>query len=160
VVLTIQYLGPLLILVWLAVWLRRRLPRGLWGAAVLSALGCFFVVRAHDIGRLDPLGLAAAAGAALTFAIYLVTSERAGRRYEPVTTLMWGFGFASLFWAVVQPLWSFPFARFESVDNIALGLASSSSARCSRSSAWSPPCVTSRRRAPRSWRRWSRSWGR
>jgi drug/metabolite transporter (DMT)-like permease len=64
--------------VWLAVWHRRRLPRGLWGAAVLSALGCFFVVRAHDIGRLDPLGLAAAAGAALTFAI-LPRHQRARR---------------------------------------------------------------------------------
>jgi drug/metabolite transporter (DMT)-like permease len=122
VAVTIQYLGPLLILVWLAVRHRRRLRGGLWGAAALSAVGCFFVVRAYDPGALDALGLAAALAAAVTFAIYLVGSERAGRRYEPATTLTWSFAFACLFWAVVQPWWSFPAERFESAENAALGL--------------------------------------
>jgi drug/metabolite transporter (DMT)-like permease len=120
--LTIQYLGPLLILVWLRVFHRRRLRRGLWGAAALSLVGSFLVVRAYDIGALDALGVAAAFGAALTYATYLVASERAGRRYAPVTTLVWGLGFASLFWAVVQPLWWFPFERFDSLANLGLGL--------------------------------------
>jgi drug/metabolite transporter (DMT)-like permease len=122
VALTIQYLGPLLILLWLRVFHRRRLRRGLWGAAALSVVGSFFVVRAYEAGALDVLGVAAAFGAALTYATYLVASERAGRRYEPVTTLVWGFGFASLFWAAVQPVWWFPLDRFASLDNLALGL--------------------------------------
>ena len=122
VALTIQYLGPLLILLWLAVFHRRQLGRGLWGAAALSVAGCFLVVRAYDAGSLDLLGVAAAFGAAITFAIYLVASERAGRRYAPVTTLVWAFGFASLFWAVAQPLWAFPVERFDDFGNVALGL--------------------------------------
>ena len=121
--LTIQYLGPLLILLWLRLVHGRRLRPGLWGAALLSLVGCFLVVRAYDVRSLDALGVAAAFGAAIAFALYLVASERAGRRYEPVTTLVWGFGFASVFWAVVQPLWSFPFERFDSGRNLALGLA-------------------------------------
>jgi len=122
VALTIQYLGPLLILVWLVVFHRRRLGRGLWGAAALSLAGCFLVVRAYDAGSLDVLGVAAAFAAAVTFAIYLVGSERAGRRYAPVTTLVWAFGFASLFWAFAQPLWAFPVERFDDFANVALGL--------------------------------------
>jgi drug/metabolite transporter (DMT)-like permease len=122
VALTIQYLGPILILLWLAVFHRRRLGRGLWGAAALSLAGCFLVVRAYDAGSLDLLGIAAALGAASTFAVYLVAGERFGRRYQPVTTLVWAFGFASLFWAVAQPLWTFPLAKFESLDNVLLGL--------------------------------------
>src|SRR6266516_364059 len=93
VALTIQYLGPLLILLWLRLAHGRRLARGLWGAAALSLAGS-----------------------------YLVSSERAGRRYEPVTTLAWAFGFASLFWAVVQPLWSFPYDRLASLGDVALAL--------------------------------------
>lgn len=120
--LTIQYLGPLFILLWLRVFHGRRLSGGLWGAAALSVAGCFLVVRAYDVRDLDALGLAAAMGAALTFAVYLVASERAGRRYEPVTTLVWGFGFAALFWAVVQPLWSFPTELVSTPGNLALGL--------------------------------------
>ena len=122
VALTIQYLGPLLILVWLAVFHRRRLGRGLWGAAALSLAGCFLVVRAYDAGALDLLGVAAAFAAAVTFALYLVGSEQAGRRYAPVTTLVWGFGFASLFWALAQPLWTFPTGEFGAARNVALGL--------------------------------------
>jgi drug/metabolite transporter (DMT)-like permease len=107
--LTIQYLAPLLLLVWLRVVHGRRLAPTLWGAVGLSVVGCFFVVRAYHASSLDAGGVAAAFGAAVTFAIYMVGSERAGRRHEPVTTLVWAFGFASLLWAVVTPWWSFPF---------------------------------------------------
>jgi drug/metabolite transporter (DMT)-like permease len=122
VALTIQYLAPLLILLWLRLAHGRRLARGLWGAAGLSVAGCFLVVRAYDLGELDWLGLAAAFGSAVTFAVYVVASERAGRRHEAVTTLAWAFGFATLFWAVAQPLWTFPYDRLDSAGNLALGL--------------------------------------
>ena len=48
---TIQYLAPLGLLVWLALFHGRRLPPGLWGAVGLSLVGCFFVVRAYDAVR-------------------------------------------------------------------------------------------------------------
>ena len=121
VALVIQYLGPLLVLLYLRVGHGRRLPPALWLAALLSLAGCFLVVRAWDAGALDGLGLLAAFGAAVTFAVYLVAGERAGHRYQPVTTLAYAFGFASLFWAVAQPLWSFPAGRFDSAGHIALG---------------------------------------
>jgi drug/metabolite transporter (DMT)-like permease len=122
VALTIQYLGPLLILLWLALVHKRQLGRGLWGAAALSAVGCFLVVRAYDVGGLDALGIAAAFGAAVTFAFYLVGTEQLGRRYEPTTTLVYAFGFATALWLVVQPAWSFPFGHFDSLDNVLYGL--------------------------------------
>jgi len=122
VALTIQYLGPLLLLLWLRIFHKRELRAGLWGAAALSAGGCFLVVRGYDVDALDALGVLAALAAAVTFAVYLVGSERAGRRHSPVTTLVWAFGFASLFWAVVQPLWAFPDESFSSLRNVSLGL--------------------------------------
>jgi len=122
VALTIQYLGPMLILVWLAVAHRRRLARSLWGAVGLSVGGCFLVVEAFDAGSLDPLGLAAAGLAAVTFAIYLVAAERAGRHYPATTTLVWGFGFAGLFWLVVRPPSTFPAGALAEPANLALAL--------------------------------------
>jgi drug/metabolite transporter (DMT)-like permease len=120
--LTIQYLGPVLILVWLRVVHGRRLRRGLWGAAGLSVVGCFFVVRGYDVNALNALGVAAAFAAALSFAIYLVGSERIGHRHEPATTLVYAFGFASLFWCFATPLWSFPVHDISSAKHLALGL--------------------------------------
>jgi drug/metabolite transporter (DMT)-like permease len=86
----------------------------------LSVVGCFFVVRAYDPGSLDALGVAAAFGAMVTFAIYMVGSERAGHSHEPVTTLFWAFGFATLLWTLVLPWWSFPFDRLGSAENALL----------------------------------------
>ena len=41
-------------------------------------------------------------------------SERAGHRHKPATTLLWAFAFASLFWAIATPWWSFPVGDFAS----------------------------------------------
>jgi drug/metabolite transporter (DMT)-like permease len=104
-------MAPLLLLLWLRFRYGRRLAPSLWGAVALSIAGCFLVVRAYDPGALDGLGVLYAAGAAVTFTIYMVGAERAGRRYDAPTTLLWAFAFASVFWAVVQPWWDFPFSR-------------------------------------------------
>jgi drug/metabolite transporter (DMT)-like permease len=121
--LTIQYLAPLLLLVWLRTVHGRKIAPSLWGAVGLSVAGCFLVVRAYDAGDLDGLGLLAAAGSAVTFAIYMVGSERAGHRLEPVTTLFWVFGFATVFWALATPWWSFPWDGLGSARNVAFGVA-------------------------------------
>jgi drug/metabolite transporter (DMT)-like permease len=108
-----------LLLVWLKLVHRRALPAGLWSAAGLSLVGCVFVVRTYDPGALDGIGIAEAAGAAVTFAVYLFASEQAGQRYAPATTLAWGFGLSSLFWAMTQPLWSFPLHALAPADGAA-----------------------------------------
>jgi drug/metabolite transporter (DMT)-like permease len=120
VAVTIQYLAPLLLLVWLWAAHGRRLQPSLWGAVGLSVAGCFFVVRAYDVSALDGLGLVAAFGAAVSFAVYMVGSERAGHRHEPVTTLLWAFGFATLFWSFAEPWWGFPLDELSSLRNALL----------------------------------------
>ena len=122
VALTIQYLGPLLILIWLRVAHKRHLAPSLWGAVALSAVGAFFVVGAYDVAGIDGLGVLAAFGAATTFAVYLVASERAGHRHAPHTTLTWAFGFATAFWLVVQPPWTFPTEAIDGVEPVLLAL--------------------------------------
>jgi drug/metabolite transporter (DMT)-like permease len=122
VAVTIQYLAPLLLLLWLRLAHGRRLAPALWGAVALSFAGCFLVVRAYHPGDLDAVGVAASFAAAVTFAFYMVGSERAGHSHEPLTTLFWAFGFASLLWAVAVPWWSFPYAEFDSGRNLLLGL--------------------------------------
>jgi drug/metabolite transporter (DMT)-like permease len=121
--LTIQYLAPLALLLWLWIVHGRRVAPSLWGAVGLSLAGCFLVVRGYDTGGLDGVGLLAAFGSMVTFAIYMVGSERAGHRLEPVTTLFWVFGFATLFWALATPWWSFPWDGLDSARNVLFGAA-------------------------------------
>src|SRR4051794_5505895 len=57
VALVIQYMAPVLLLVWLRFRYGRRLAPSLWGAVALSIVGCALVVRAYDPGALDGLGV-------------------------------------------------------------------------------------------------------
>jgi drug/metabolite transporter (DMT)-like permease len=57
---------------------------------------------------LDGVGLAASLGAALALAGYLLMAEHGVRGRDPVSFICFGFLFAALFWAVIQPWWSFP----------------------------------------------------
>ena len=107
--LTLEYLAPLLVLLWLRIFHGRRMQPSLYAALALSVAGCFFVVRAYDTRALDTTGVAWGLVAAVAFAIYMTAAERAGHRYQPATILLWGFGFATLFWSLTEPWWSFPF---------------------------------------------------
>ena len=122
VAVTIQYLAPVLILLWLRVVHGRRLAAGLWASVALAFAGCFLAARAYDAASLDVVGFAAALVAAVSFAVYMVESERAGRRHLPATTLVWSFGSATLFWAVVMPPTSFPLADLASTRHALLAL--------------------------------------
>ncbi len=119
VALTIQYLGPLLILAWLHFAWGRTLPRGMWAAAALSVAGCFLVVRGWAPDALDAVGLAAAAVSAVSFAFYAFGTERSGRTYPAVTTLVWAFGVSTAFWSLIAPPWTFPWDQLASPGHLA-----------------------------------------
>ena len=112
--LLIQYLGPLLVLVYL--WLRgRSVGSRLWLAALLTLVGCYFALGAYDASLLD-LNLDGALIAMLSaciFAFYLVTGERIVRAYSALTLLFYGFGIAALAWTLVRPWWALPFASWD-----------------------------------------------
>lgn len=122
VALVIQFTGPAMVLLWLRVAHGRRLKPSLYGAVALSVAGSALVVEVFDAGSIDGLGVAYALVAAVTFAIYLVGFERAGHSYDAFTTLTWGLGFATLFWALVSPPWTFPLGELDSAGNVALAL--------------------------------------
>ena len=112
VAIALQYTAPVLVLAGTAVVGRRSPHPAVWIAGGLTLAGATLVsgALAGSGERLDGLGLIAGVGAALSFAGYLVTAELAGRRgTHPVTTLFIGFCVAALIWAIVLPLWDWPF---------------------------------------------------
>ncbi|MCB1246196.1 MAG: DMT family transporter, partial [Acidimicrobiia bacterium] len=105
---TIQFLGPILVLAWMAV-VRRQPVRGVvWLAAVGAVVGVALVTEAWSLSTGDMLGVGAGLAAAVTFAFYLLYGERLAEDYEPVYITTWGFVFASIIWLIVLPLWTFP----------------------------------------------------
>jgi len=60
-------------------------------------------------GTLDGVGVAAALAGAFAYALYILMAEHSVRGGRDVYSLLaWGFLFAALFWALIQPWWSFP----------------------------------------------------
>jgi drug/metabolite transporter (DMT)-like permease len=84
--------------------------RRIWLALALAFAGLSLILEIWHARRLDAAGIAFAVGAAVTFAVYLLSAERGVQRRDPVSLSCFGFLFAALFWAVLRPWWSFPAA--------------------------------------------------
>ncbi len=105
---TIQFLGPILVLGWMAFVQGRDVSRVAWAAAVTAVVGVGLVSRAWDTAGVDWIGVAAGLASAILFGSYLLIAEFLGKQMRAVTVMSWGFLVATVFWAVVQPVWSFP----------------------------------------------------
>lgn len=110
VAISIQYVGPVLLLA-LAAFTGRERPRKVaWLAGLMSLAGAVLVSAAYrGLGGIDMGGVAAAGVSAVLFGGYLLTAELAGRRgAHPATILLWGFVVAMVVWSVAAPWWSWP----------------------------------------------------
>jgi drug/metabolite transporter (DMT)-like permease len=108
VALLIQYIAPVLVALWARFAYHEPVRRRIWAALALSILGIALLVELWRGLTLDGLGVAAALGSATTFAVYVLSAERAVTRRDPVSLVCYGFLLASIFWALVQPWSSFP----------------------------------------------------
>lgn len=105
--LTLEYMGPVLLLVWLRVRYSRIVPVRVWAAAGLALGGCFLVVEGWKFSSLDGLGILAGLTAAIGFAVYAWGGERSGHSgYRPGTTLLWMSLSATLVWFAVDAPWN------------------------------------------------------
>lgn len=112
IALLIEYLAPILIALWAWAVFKEKVRRRIWAALVLALGGLSLVVEVWSGLALDGLGVMAALAAAVAYAIYVLMAEHAVRRRDAASVTCFGFLFAALFWAAVQPVWRFPFGRF------------------------------------------------
>lgn len=110
IALLIQYLGPVLVAIWARTVGHEQVRRRIWAALALSLAGLTLMVQLWNGVTLDGLGIGFALIAAVVYAAYLLLAEREVEAREAIPLLAWGFLFASVFWAIVQPWSSFPTA--------------------------------------------------
>jgi drug/metabolite transporter (DMT)-like permease len=99
----LEYLAPVLILLFAVTFLKERLTWQLPVAVAMSVGGCGLMVGA--IGRsglvVSPAGIAWGLASAVFFAFYTVIGRYAAHRWSPWTLLTYGLGAAALFWLLV-----------------------------------------------------------
>ena len=104
--------------IWIALWIKfvRRgyVANEMWLAVFLSFTGLILVSKVWNGFAFDLIGIAASLLCAFALAAYFLMSEKIGKTREPISMLIFGMTFASLFWLVVVPPWTFPFEVFTS----------------------------------------------
>jgi drug/metabolite transporter (DMT)-like permease len=109
IALLIEYLAPLLVALWARFVYHEHVRRRIWVALGLALIGLALIVQLVGGGAtLSTAGVLFALGGAFAYALYVLLAEHVVGDRDPVSLLGWGFLFASVFWAVISPWWSFP----------------------------------------------------
>ncbi len=96
----LEYLAPIFVLTFSVLFLKERFTWTLPVGVALSITGCALVVGILTEGGLavSTAGLAWGLASAVFFALYSLMGRYAAPRYSPWTLLVYGLGFAGLFW--------------------------------------------------------------
>jgi drug/metabolite transporter (DMT)-like permease len=113
IALLIQYLAPLLVALWARFAYHDPVRRRIWYALALALAGLGLIAGVHHGATLSGAGLVFAFLAGLTYAAYILIAEHSLKSRDVISLLVWGFAFASVFWAVIAPWWSFPVHRVD-----------------------------------------------
>jgi drug/metabolite transporter (DMT)-like permease len=108
IALLIQFIAPLFVALFARLVYRELIRRRIWFALILCIAGLAVIVEIWSGFAFDTLGITAALAASFALAAYILMAERERRHRDPVSLSFYGFLFAALFWAAVQPLWTFP----------------------------------------------------
>jgi drug/metabolite transporter (DMT)-like permease len=108
VALLIEFTAPLFVALFARFVYREHIRRRIWVAVAMCLTGLALVVELWAGVTFSTLGVTAAFGGALALTAYLLMAERERQHRDPASLSFYGFLFAAILWAVVQPLWSFP----------------------------------------------------
>jgi drug/metabolite transporter (DMT)-like permease len=109
IALLIEYLAPLLVALWARFVYHDSIRRRIWVALALALSGLALIVNLFGgASSLSTTGVAFALAGALAYATYVLLAEHVVGGRDPVSLLAWGFLFASVFWSVLAPWWTFP----------------------------------------------------
>ncbi len=108
IALLIEFTAPLFVALFARFVYRELIRRRIWVAVALCITGLALVVEVWAGVAFSTVGVTAALGGAFGLTAYLLMAEHERRDRDAVSLSFYGFLFAALFWAVVQPFWKFP----------------------------------------------------
>ncbi len=109
--LLIEFTAPLMVALWVRYVRHEPVRSRVWAALGLIIGGLALVARVWAGLTLDGIGLLAAVLAAVSLAAYYLLGEHGLGARDPFSLAAWSFGAAALFWSLLLPWWSYPFAR-------------------------------------------------
>jgi drug/metabolite transporter (DMT)-like permease len=112
VALIIEFTAPIWIVLYIRFIRKREVPALMWVALAMAFSGLLLLAQVWKGMTLDGIGLLAAFLDAFALAAYFLLGEKLVTQRPTDTLTVWGLGIASLWWAIITPVWSFPFHIF------------------------------------------------
>ena len=124
--LLLEFTAPVLVALWARFAWHEPVRGRVWVALGFALAGLSLVAEVWNGVTLDGVGVAAGLVAAVVLATYYLAGERGVGRRDPRSLVCYALLFASLFWAVTQPWWSFPFGLLQGSTSLHGHLATTS----------------------------------
>jgi drug/metabolite transporter (DMT)-like permease len=117
-VLILEFTAPIWIVLWIKFVRKTEVAKDMWVAIALALFGLILVAKVWQGFAFDLIGTLGAIGAAMALAIYFLMSQSLGTKRTAQAMVVWGMGFAGLFWSLVLPIWNFPTEIFTTEINL------------------------------------------
>lgn len=117
--LLIEFTSPLMVALYMRFMWKIPTRKTVWLALVMALIGLAMVAQVWLGFSLNATGVIAAFGAAVALSIFYLVGDKQLRAPKPrdaVSLTMYAFAASALFWAVVQPWWSFPWEKISGVS--------------------------------------------
>lgn len=111
VALVIEFSAPVMVALWVRIVQHQPVRRLVWLALALAMLGLTLVTDLWQGPTLDPVGVLAAAGAAVSLALYFIGGEHYVRERSPVATAAWAMTAGAVAMLVLAPPWTVPWQQ-------------------------------------------------
>lgn len=106
IALLIEYLAPVLVVLWVRFVRREQVRHRMWAAIVLSVVGIATVGQVWKGLDFDTLGMVMALLAAVSFASYFLLGEHNVGFDDPLRVILWAFIFGTVIMNTISPIWN------------------------------------------------------
>ncbi|NRQ48835.1 EamA family transporter [Aeromicrobium stalagmiti] len=108
IALLIEYLAPVLVVLWVRFVRREPVRPRMWAAVALAVAGIAVVGQVWNGLELDGLGVVMALLAAVCFATYFLLGEHNVGFDDPLRVILWAFVVATVAMNLIEPVWTTP----------------------------------------------------
>lgn len=108
IALLIEYLAPVLVVLWVRFVRKEEVRPRMWGAVALAVVGLAVVSRVWNGLAFDGLGVVMALLAAVCFATYFLLGEHHVGFDDPLRVILWAFVVATVCMNLIRPIWTTP----------------------------------------------------
>jgi drug/metabolite transporter (DMT)-like permease len=106
--LLLEFTAPVLITLYVRFVRKEKVKSRMWISLILAISGLMLVAQIWKGLTLDGIGLIAGGLASISLAIYFLLGEHGVGIRDTTSLTAWAFGFATAFWLIFQPIWTFP----------------------------------------------------